>query len=272
VELDDRHVTATPEGVRLDVVLAGLGSRFAAYLLDFFLQVIAFIIFGLLLSTTVTGNPSETTSLIAEGALTLFVFMDFIGYFVLCEMLWNGRSIGKRAAGIRVVRVAGGPVGFFPSLVRNLLRLVDLLPSLYLAGILAILVTPKNQRLGDLAAGTLVIRDRVAAASAVPAGAWASGAGFGATTGSQTYWTSGAPTGRWLPPELMHWDVSAVPAPELAMARTFLTNRSGYTPEARQRLAADLANRVWPFVAGPTTPPYPEAFLEMVLQVKDARG
>jgi hypothetical protein len=56
------------------------------------------------------------------------------------------------------------------------------------------------------------------------------------------------------------------------MARTFLANRAGYTPEARQRLAADLANRIWPFVAGPTVPPHPEAFLEMVLQVKGARG
>jgi uncharacterized RDD family membrane protein YckC len=272
VELDDRHVTATPEGVRLDVVLAGLGSRFQAYVLDLVLQVVAFVLFDLAQGAAVGGNSSETVQLIATGALSLFAFFDFVGYFVLCEMLWNGRSIGKRAAGIRVVRVDGGPVGFFPSLIRNVLRLVDFLPSAYVAGMLTILVTPRNQRLGDLAARTVVIRDRMAAAAAVPGQAWTSSAGFSASTGSQAFWAPGAPSGTWLPPALMHWDVSAVPAPELAMARTFLANRAGYTPEARQRLAADLANRIWPFVAGPTVPPHPEAFLEMVLQVKGARG
>jgi len=272
VEYEDRHVTATPEGIRLDVVLAGLGSRFAAYAVDLVLQAVAFFVFVKVLVHFEGANPDETASLIAAGALTTFLFVDLIVYFVISEMLFHGRSPGKRLTGLRVVRVGGQPVGFLASLLRNLLRLVDFLPVLNLLGSVLILSTTRNQRLGDLAAGTIVIRDKVAAEKAMASRPWASGTGFAAPAGTSTYWAPGMPDARSLPPELSHWDVSAVPAEELALARAFLRNRDGYTPEARQRLALQLANRIWPFVAGPSVPPAPEAFLEMVLQVKAARG
>jgi hypothetical protein len=158
------------------------------------------------------------------------------------------------------------------SVVRNLLRIVDFLPALNVVGIVLILSTSRNQRLGDLAGGTLVIRQRVAAERTFAGAPWASGASFAAPATTSAYWAPGQAPGGWLPPELAHWDVSAVPAEELALARAFLGNRGGYTPEARQGLAAQLANRIWPYVAGPSVPPHPEAFLEMVLQVKGARG
>ena len=273
MEYEDRHVTPTPEGIRLDVVLAGLGSRFAAYLFDLLLQLVAFFVFSQVLGYLLLGSQStEATGLIATGAFALFALLDFLLYFVIFDMLFNGRSPGKRLAGLRVVRVGGQPVGFLPSLLRNLLRVVDFLPALYTFGCVLILATTRNQRLGDLAAGTVVIRDRVAAEKAVTGSAWASGARFAIPANSSAYWAPGYPGGSWLPPELAYWDVSAVPLEELSLARAFLTNRGGYTPEARQRLSRQLATRIWPFVAGPSVPPHPEAFLEMVLQVKAARG
>jgi hypothetical protein len=187
-------------------------------------------------------------------------------------MLFNGRSPGKRLAGLRVVRVGGQPVGFLASALRNLLRLIDFLPTFNILGSVLILSTTRNQRLGDLAAGTIVIREKVAAEAHAGGQSWASGTGFAAPAGASAYWAPGRPGGRWLPPELANWDVSAVPAEELALARTFVANRSGYTPAARQQLAVQLANRMWPYVAGPTVLPQPEAFLELVIQVKAARG
>jgi len=272
VEYEDRHVTATPEGIRLDVVLAGLGSRFVAYAFDLILQLIVFYAFDLVLDYAVGSNPDEAVQLLVDGALAAFALVDFVLCFVAFDMLFNGRSPGKRLAGLRVVRVGGHPVGFLASLLRNLLRIVDFLPAVYVFGSVLILATTRNQRLGDLAAGTVVIRERVAAEKAVSASSWEGGAEFAAPAANSTYWVAGPPGGTWLPPELMHWDVSAVPREELALAQAFLANRNGYTPEARYRLSQQLAARLWPFVAGPPVPPHPEAFIEMVMQVKAARG
>jgi uncharacterized RDD family membrane protein YckC len=184
VEYEDRHVTATPEGIRLDVVLAGLGSRFAAYAFDFLFQVLAFILFAVIVHDSVGPNESEATVLIVEGAYLVFALLDFLLYFVIFDMLFSGRSPGKRLAGLRVVRVGGQPVGFLASLLRNLFRVVDFLPFVYTFGSVLILATSRNQRLGDLAAGTVVIRDRVSAEQRVSPYSFASGAGFVAPAGS----------------------------------------------------------------------------------------
>jgi uncharacterized RDD family membrane protein YckC len=270
--LEDRYVTATPEGVSLDTVLAGLGSRFAAFLLDFIIQVAFFVIVFLIIDVIAQGG-GETSSLLSEGILALLLLVDFIGYFIICEMLWSGRSIGKRAAGIRVVRVGGMPVGFWSSLLRNIVRLIDMLPTpLYLVGSVLILSTSRNQRLGDLLGNTLVIRERQAAMTVQRGMAfddprqWAA-PGVLSPLGPPGYYGNPA-----LPPELANWDVSAVNEQELILARTFLTNRWGYTPEARSHLALQLADRLWPSVSGPVTAPHPEQFLEAVLLVKSVRG
>ena len=284
MSLEDRYVVATPEGVSLDTVLAGLGSRLAAFSLDFLIQVAFFAVVAVAVAEILSGG-GETSQLLAAGVLALVALLDFIGYFVVCEMLWSGRSVGKRAAGTRVVRVGGGPVGFWSSLLRNAVRLVDMFPApLYLVGSVLVLATPRNQRLGDLLGGTVVIRDRLASV-ALERGLpfddprhWAgpSGAGSYATPSPSPAPYGAAPRGPGptgiLPPELAHWDVSAVGDHDLALVRTFLANRSGYTPQARQRLALQLADRLWPLVAGPATAPHPEQFLEAVALVKSVRG
>jgi hypothetical protein len=136
----------------------------------------------------------------------------------------------------------------------------------YIVGSVLILSTSKNQRLGDLLGNTIVVRERQAAV-ALQRGMPFDNAAEWMTTAGVSYYGAVA-----LPPELAHWDVSAVNDQELALVRTFLANRWGYTAEARGKLALQLADRLWPLVAGPVVPLQPEHFLEAVLLVKSARG
>jgi uncharacterized RDD family membrane protein YckC len=270
--LEDRYVTPTPEGVSLDFVLAGLGSRIAAFTLDTIIQV-AFFVVVLLIVGRGLGGGSETSSLVGAGILSAVALLDFLGYFVVCDMLWSGRSVGKRAAGTRVVGLEGTSVGFWSSLLRNIVRLVDMMPGfLYLVGSVLVLATPKNQRLGDLLGSTIVIRERQAAMTLQQGTRFDDPAQWVVTAGASSAQVPGWGGTPPLPPQLAHWDVSAVPEAELTLIRRFLTNRNGYTPEARSRLAEQLAARVWPLVAGPVAPLAPERLLEAVVLVKSARG
>jgi uncharacterized RDD family membrane protein YckC len=273
VDLEDRYVSATPEGVYLSVVLAGLGSRFIAYLIDFVIQLAVFIAFVGALQAAFSGG-SETSQLVVAGAIALFAFLDFIGYFIICEMISSGRSVGKRANGLRVVRGDGGPIGFWSSALRNVLRLIDGIPfPVYLVGSVLILSTTRNQRLGDLAGGTVVIRERTGADKALGEQRWDDAVQWSGASSGAPGWMPVSPWGPGvLPPELAYWDVSAVRQSDMVVVGLFLSRRFGYTPEARGRLGVELANSIWPMVAGapPTMPP--EQFLEAVILVKSVRG
>jgi uncharacterized RDD family membrane protein YckC len=151
--LDDRVTIATPEGIELELVLAGVGSRFAASLVDVAVQL------GSIFALAVVLGPLGSNGFVVAVFLVA-VFLILFGYDIALETWNRGRSIGKLAAGLRVVRVGGDPEGFLTAAVRNFLRIVDFLPAFYVVGVIAILVTGRNQRLGDLAAGTLVVRER----------------------------------------------------------------------------------------------------------------
>ena len=138
---------------------------------------------------------------------------------MLFEVRAGGRSPGKRALGLRVVMADGGAVGLRASSVRNLLRLIEGLPLSYVPAIVSILLTRNNQRLGDLAAGTVVARE--------PARA---GPSFRAAAERRA--------------DLGGWDVSAVTPEELAAVRSFLDRRSDFAPAARRELARTLAERL----------------------------
>ncbi|MGH2498582.1 MAG: RDD family protein, partial [Candidatus Limnocylindria bacterium] len=143
----------TPDHVVLRYDLAGAGNRGFAALLDFVLA--ALITAGLLAawqSFGLTAAPQLT------GAVMLLTAFLGWSYFILLEWLWNGQTIGKRAFGLRVIGPDGSPARFGAVFVRNLVRVVDFLPGLYGFGVLAIVLTPGSQRLGDLAAGTYVVR------------------------------------------------------------------------------------------------------------------
>jgi len=261
VDLEDRIVTATPEGVSIELVLAGAGSRSVAILLDTLAQVV--LVYLAILVFSVAAVSSGSSSLLAIGGISVIVLLDVLGYFVILEMLSGGRSLGKLAVGLRVLRLDGRPVGFLASLVRNVVRIADYL--FLCMGLWMILGTKRHQRLGDLAAGTIVVRER-RAASARRAGS------PGVLAGAEGHLVAPVASAFGIALDASHWDVSAVTAEQVALAERFLRGRWGYTPGARASLAARLANLIAPSIAGAPPGLVAEQLLEGVVAAKRGGG
>jgi uncharacterized RDD family membrane protein YckC len=154
----------TPELVDIQLPLAGIGSRFIALLVDMLIWFAGFLVLAILLAIFLPGIEafSKISEQWAVAAAIFMVFLLFWGYFTLFEAFWNGRTPGKRVARIRVIQRSGRAISLFESMARNLVRYVDMQPfPMYAVGVIAIFATRQHQRLGDLAAGTLVVRDRV---------------------------------------------------------------------------------------------------------------
>jgi uncharacterized RDD family membrane protein YckC len=152
----------TPELVSIEMPLAGIGSRFIALLVDYLIWgagLVVLVVLGIaLLPALHTFNRIS-----AEWAEAIVIFIIFLvnwGYFTFFEAFWNGRTPGKRVARIRVIQRSGRSIGLVESMARNLVRYVDQLPFFYAVGVISMFVTRQHQRLGDLAAGTLVVRDQ----------------------------------------------------------------------------------------------------------------
>ncbi len=152
----------TPENVTFDYDVAGIGSRFLAALVDSILIVLLqIIVFGTLILLLGMDNLfSSDAPTWAIAVLSLVAFMFFWGYYIFFEFLWNGQSPGKRMVGLRVIRLDGLPVTAAEVVIRNLVRLLDFLPTAYGVGVVTMFVNEKSRRLGDLAAGTVVVHDR----------------------------------------------------------------------------------------------------------------
>ena len=148
--------------VAIDMSIAGLGSRFAALLVDYLIWAAAAIaiIFLIFLIDPGLEKVSILGSKWATAIEVLIPFLCYWGYFTLFEAFWDGRTPGKRVARIRVIQRSGRGIGLFESMTRNLLRIVDQFPFIYVVGAISVFVTRDHQRLGDLAAGTLVVHDR----------------------------------------------------------------------------------------------------------------
>lgn len=152
----------TPENVAFGYQVAGIGSRFLAALVDttitLLLQIAVFVVFILIRNALDLSNTDMEAWVYAIMGLIGFLF--YWGYYLFFELLWNGQSPGKRWAGLRVLRSDGTPITITESLIRNLVRLVDFLPLGYGVGILTMFIDSRSRRLGDLAAGTLVVHDQ----------------------------------------------------------------------------------------------------------------
>ncbi len=154
-QLDGTHTVLTPEYVEFNFVLAGLMSRFLAWLVD---TVIAF--FGaMMILTGLSIFLSFFPGFASAMSFVVWFLVDW-GYMILFESIWSGQTIGKRAFGLRVIQESGVRVGFYQSVLRNLARPVDRLPLFYLVGGVAALFSGSQQRLGDMLAGTIVVRER----------------------------------------------------------------------------------------------------------------
>lgn len=159
---DDILQIDTPENVTFDYDVAGIGSRFLSALVDTLLiLLLQFIVFGtLFLVSEQMGDLLSDAPSWLVAILSLVAFAFFWGYYIFFEILWNGQSPGKRMVGLRVIRLDGMPVAAAEVVIRNLVRLIDFLPSAYGVGVVTMFVNEKSRRLGDLAAGTVVIHDR----------------------------------------------------------------------------------------------------------------
>lgn len=242
----------TPEQVELGFEIADLGSRFLAFLLDFVVLLTSLLGLGLLAYWASTRlQLSERLFGWSGFVLSLVGFVVLWGYFVYFEGFRNGRTPGKRWVGIRVVHEGGYPVTFRGAVIRNLIRLVDLQPVFsWMVGGVAMMLHPRTQRLGDMAAGTLVVRDR----------------GALELSEEELERLSG---GRRSSPELAD-DAYA------ALGR-FVERRKGLEREARARLAARLeaslkGSRAWPAESDDPGEAREERLVALYEEERDRRG
>lgn len=234
------YTVLTPERVSLEYGLAGIGSRGGAAIIDTTLQSLALLV----LVVGIFGSAAALDSVpgagdilpgleLAIGLVGLFVITS--GYFILFEILWSGQTPGKRLLGLRVLRETGYPLRPTDAVIRNLVRILDWLPIGYGIGVLVMLLNQRSKRLGDFAAGTLVVREGL----------------HGRPQTTQALQAS---------PNQESIQI-ALAAQDATLVRDFLVRRQEMDPSARaalaQRLATALAARY-----GMNLEEDPEGFLE----------
>ena len=166
----DEYTIATPENVTFDYQVAGIGSRFIGALIDTLAIAILLFLLNILLVVALNAvgdNGAAATDFgddpgwVAGLVIAMYALINFglfWGYYFVFELGWQGQTPGKRLAGTRVVKLDGGGPGFLDVAIRNLVRLVDFLPFAYALGFVVMFFNRNARRLGDFAAGTLVIR------------------------------------------------------------------------------------------------------------------
>jgi uncharacterized RDD family membrane protein YckC len=241
----DQLSIRTPELVAIEFPLAGIGSRFVALLIDYLIQgaaaFILILIFVLFVSATAGSQPVRSSMAgspnSGKWAIAIAIAIPFLfqwGYFTLFEAFWRGQTPGKRIMRIRVIQQTGRPVGVFESLGRNLTRIIDMLPTFYIIGVIVMFLTRRQQRLGDLVAGTLVVHERDIEAPLESMG------------GSRTF-TAPSFTPAATPPRESKLPADAIALLTLADLQTiesYLTRRLDVPIETRARLADKLAENM----------------------------
>jgi uncharacterized RDD family membrane protein YckC len=242
----------TGEAVALDLRIAQLPSRLTAAVLDLLVMVAGYVGVGAVL--LYAGLSDADAALLAGIGVTLMVLI-FLGYPVAMETLTRGRSLGKMALGLRVVRDDGGPIAFRQAFVRGLVGLVLEWPGLLVGGlgpaigIFVAMFSARGKRIGDMAAGTVVLQERLPA---------------------RPQWTP------MMPPPLVGWaqtlDLAGFDDALALSAREFLGRAGELTPPAREALAAELVGEV----RSRTTPAPPRgtpgwAYLSAVLAERRRR-
>ncbi|GAB2921931.1 RDD family protein [Streptomyces heilongjiangensis] len=236
----------TGEAVALELRPAKLPSRALAVLLDLVAAVVFYLVVTLLLALATAGLDEAAQMAIAVATFLLLL----VGVPIAVETLTHGRSLGKLALGLRVVRDDGGPIRFRHALVRGAVGVVEILMTFGVVACVASLVSARGRRLGDVFAGTLVVRERV------PAG--------------RSPFVPAPPP--WLAGQFSGLDLSAVPDALWLAVRQYLTRMGQLDPHVgaamAERLASDLAARTG------TPAPYgvpPGAYLAAVVHERQAR-
>ncbi len=241
----DKLTIETPEQTSVEFPLAGIGSRFLAVALDTLLQFAVYIVLGLI--AALVASLGFTGNLGKQWGIAVLIFIAFavqFGYFAMFETLWNGQTPGKRWTHLRVIQDSGRPINAYDAILRNLLRIVDTLPSLYAIGIVTMLISRENKRVGDYAAGTVVVHEKP-------------------LEGVSSIWSVAATPGQTLP---------AIPSAqlsldELQLVETFFERRLSLDAEVRRSMARQIAQRLGERLNVPgESRPDPERFLEALAE------
>ncbi len=174
IEAEETLIIETPERVPLEFALASIGNRFLAVAIDHFIQYFSiFLIAWFFLSlagytsSDLADAPGDLLTEMPKWTIAILIivlFLIFAGYFIVFEWLWNGQTPGKRLLKLRVIREDGRPLTLWEAIARNLLRICDAVPGfilpVYSIGLIVIFLSNRDQRVGDIFAGTVVIRER----------------------------------------------------------------------------------------------------------------
>lgn len=268
IETEETLIIETPERVQLAFALASIGNRFLAALIDHFIQILVLLFVSAIANAILEGygiNPegmlfSNELGKWAYAILIIVSFLIFAGYFVFFEWIWSGQTPGKRWLKLRVIREDGRPITLWEALARNLIRLFDIFPGLYSIGLITVFLSNRDQRLGDLFAGTVVIRERTDEAP----------------TFTETFSnpTSDAAFRRVQKRTEFKADLSSVKETEIEVVESFLRRRWDLTERQRiwmaWRVALPLMYKIKPNYDLETFT-Y-EGFLEELLHLYHARG
>ncbi len=258
----ERISLRTPEQVEVSYELAGLGSRFLAGLIDTCVVGLFILVLSIVLGVVRAYLWDDPVQGVTAWAIVISAgVLIYIGYFVLYEMTQRGQSPGKRLTGLRVISTTGAPLSLEQSAVRNILRIVDMLPAAYTVALISILVTRRSQRLGDVASGAMVVKERLVevAADELPV-------------------PDEGGTSPALPAEVteeimraVRIGVRTVSYEEILTVRHFLDRRFELGPDARARLAEKLSQAIRPRITGlaPGQLIDPELLLTVVVRAVD---
>ncbi|HEX5234534.1 MAG TPA: RDD family protein [Silvibacterium sp.] len=271
----DQLTIDTPEQVSIRFPVAGIGSRFLAALTDSLVQGVAYIVLFLLFALIVNSAAKATgdNGFSRNGdkwfiaGLIFIHFLMYWGYFTLFETFWNGQTPGKKLLKIRVIQLSGRQITFFEAMTRNLIRFVDMLPGFYLVGVIAMLCNRQHQRLGDLAASTLVVHERP---SDEPL--WS---GSAARTFTAAAFEPARPE-----PFLQRHDEVILPADavarlsheDLSVIDRFFSRILDMELDTRARIAERLAGQMAQKMGVPPPSEKPEAYLESIARQMRSHG
>lgn len=248
--MNDQLSIETPEQIDISFQKAGIGSRFYAALID--TSLLALILFvGYYVNRNFITELGDTLGNWLGAIGGILVFALFWGYYMVFEVTSNGQTLGKRALGLRVIKDGGYPIGFADSAIRNLVRVVDFLPFFYGAGLLTMLINGNWKRLGDLAAGTLVVK--MARTDLKPAGESAYVPVIDIPEEKFDY-------AGWIRPEL-------VTETDLGVIREYLIRRGMLPKFRRSELAHTIASPIIEKMGGSGSVSY-DKFLEEVYALK----
>ena len=250
--MNEQISVETPEQIDIKFQQAGIGSRFYAALIDTALLTLISLV-GYYVNRQFISELGDIVGNWLGAVGGIIVFALFWGYYIAFEVTTNGQTFGKLALGLRVIKDGGYPIGFADSAIRNLVRIVDFLPFLYGVGLLCMLLNKNWQRLGDLAAGTIVIKTARTALKPTGGGSQSDNASISIPPRDFIYTT-------WIQPAL-------VTETEMRVIREYLTRRATLPGYRRAELARTIATPIVEKMGGSGSISY-SRFLEEVYILK----